>query len=700
MDKSSRNETRSAAAEWKKALVSFVTGLFAFESLTGLLIYFGPFSLSNQFAVLLHTVVGILWLVPYAVYQWTHWRGVRSQRLSHFKLIGYVTWVAITVCGVSGIVLTVEATWGTRIGYPWRLTHIVSCFASLALVITHVMTVLVAHLRTEEMESGPQMRGAQRVFFVKTGGALAAMLVAWLGAFALYRPVDTHFNFPADYSYRYGKDRPFAPSLSRTATGGAIHPRTLADSESCGDSGCHVEVVKEWIPSAHRYSSMDPLFQIIQKVMAKNEGAESTRYCAGCHDPVALFSGSKNIYEKDLTSYGANEGVSCLVCHSIEKTDVKGNADYVIAEQKRYAFELKEGKTNRFLANFLIRAYPDHHIGSYSRPFYKTPEYCAACHKQFIDQEINKVGWVQLQNQYDNWKASHWSTGRTGNDVITCRECHMPLAEHSGDPASGDSADYNRSPSDGKHRSHRFLGANQFVPGMLKLPGWEKHAALIESWLQGKVPIHEIEKKWANGAAVDLKIEAPEVAHTGSEFVYKVVVHSNKVGHDFPTGPLDIIQAWVETEVIDDSGRVIYESGRLDANHFLPKEVFLFKAEGIDKFGNLIDRHNLWEMIGARFRRSLFPGFTDAAEYRFLCPDMPRLKGASRHSPSDETHKMVVPATAGQLRISAKVRYRKVDQFLLNYALGPEAKVTAPVTDMSQVEQSIPVLLAATSARK
>ncbi len=39
----------------------------------------------------------------------------------------------------------------------------------------------------------------------------------------------------------------------------------------------------------------------------------------------------------------------------------------------------------------------------------------------------------------------------------------MPLVD-STDPASGDVLDYNRAAGDGKHRSHRFLGANQFIP--------------------------------------------------------------------------------------------------------------------------------------------------------------------------------------------------------------------------------------------
>ena len=31
---------------------------------------------------------------------------------------------------------------------------------------------------------------------------------------------------------------------------------------------------------------------------------------------------------------------------------------------------------------------------------------------------------------------------------------------------------------------------------------------------------------------------------------------SNKVGHDYPTGPLDMIQSWVELRVTDAGGHV------------------------------------------------------------------------------------------------------------------------------------------------
>ena len=117
---------------------------------------------------------------------------------------------------------------------------------------------------------------------------------------------------------------------------------------------------------------------------------------------------------------------------------------------------------------------------------------------------------------------------------------------------------------------------------------------------------------------------------------------ANKVGHDFPTGPLDIIQSWVELHVTDQTGNEIFSSGTVDEKNFIEPGSFLFKAEPVDQYGNLIDRHNLWEMVGVRYRRALFPGYSDTVDYMVDCPttDRPgtgtrsRKRSAARCSPS------------------------------------------------------------------
>jgi Cytochrome c554 and c-prime len=687
----------SREAEWRRRLAALVLAWLAFESLSGLSIYLLPFSVPNQWMVLVHTLVGLLALVPALAYQVRHLAVYWDRPRSAIKILGYLSTGATLVAIVSGVVLTWQALLGTRISYAWDLAHVISTFALIAFTAPHVVLILLRDRSLGQRREGTGLLEAQRRALRLTAAlTLGFAALAGIG-WGVYRGDRLNDRFPPDYSFKYGPGRPFAPSLARTQSGGAYDERLLSGSEACGTSGCHAEIVAEWRVSAHSWAAMDPGFQRIQAEMAKQNGPESTRYCGGCHDPISLFSGAKTIFNDKLTALaGYNEGVSCLVCHSIRKTDLEGNANFVIGRPSRYLFELREGRTARALRDFLIRAYPRQHVADLSKRLFKTPEYCAACHKQFIDQEVNNVGWVQLQNQYDNWRKSRWNHPDDPRRTIECRECHMPLAA-SDDPAAGDALDYNRGPADGRHRSHRFIGANQVMPALLKIPGAERQIELTEKWLQGKIEIPEIADKWTRGPAVGLELLAPEEAAPGEPIAIRAIITSNKVGHDFPTGPLDIIQSWVEITVTDPAGRSVFSSGTVDERHFIQPGAFMFKAEPVDQYGNLIDRHNLWEMVGVRFRRSLFPGFTDSTEYAFHCPG--GADGAAQPPTDARQFDLRTPEGTGALHVRARLLYRKIDQYLLNFMFGEASGLTAPVTEMARAEAEIRVLSKSTARR-
>jgi hypothetical protein len=231
------------------------------------------------------------------------------------------------------------------------------------------------------------------------------------------------------------------------------------------------------------------------------------------------------------------------------------------------------------------------------------------------------------------------------------------------------------------------------MPAMLQLPGAQEQVTLTERWLRGELEVPEIAGKWTKGPAVAVELEAPAEVAAGETVALRAVVTSNKVGHDYPTGPLDIIQSWVELEVKDQDGRVVYASGRRDARHFIEPGSFMFKAEPVDQYGNLIDRHNLWEMVGVRYRRSLFPGFSDTAEYSFACPGDAG-KGAPALTGQDFRFEAKAGAAA-ELRVTARLLYRKVDQYLLNFMFGEKAGLTMPITEMSRAEARIRVRPAA-----
>jgi hypothetical protein len=130
---------------------------------------------------------------------------------------------------------------------------------------------------------------------------------------------------------------------------------------------------------------------------------------------------------------------------------------------------------------------------------------------------------------------------------------------------------------------------------------------------------------------------------------------------------------------------MVFTSGTRDARHFLAPGTVLFKAEPVDQHGNLIDRHNLWEMVGVRFRRSLFPGYSDAFDYRLPYDVHSRRDLTPRpEGPAERRAFEVPPLSAGRYRVEAVLNYRKVDQFLLNYLLGEREGLTAPVVALAR----------------
>jgi hypothetical protein len=90
-------------------------------------------------------------------------------------------------------------------------------------------------------------------------------------------------------------------------------------------------------------------------------------------------------------------------------------------------------------------------------------------------------------------------------------------------------------------------------------------------------------------------------------------------------------------------------------------------------------------MVGVRHRRALFPGFSDTASYDVDCPDLRRVKKAF----SDESLEVEAPKEAERLRVRARLLYRKVDQYLLNFLYGREKNLTSPVTEMASAVKDV-----------
>ena len=649
---------------------AWVGGTLLFVAVSGIAIWLLPFSVPAEFAVLMHTVFGLVLLLPLLIWQISHWLGARRANRSFRKFCGYAGVWTVAATLLSGLVVTAQAAFSLYVSRFWDQMHLWTGVAAVPFVVYHVWphawklseSQIAAHFVPPDFSPG------RRLLWKRTAGIALGLTGVLVLLSIVYARTTAHLEraaFPAGYSLPYGKD-PFSPSLATTETGKPIPPALLANSRACGSSGCHTSIYDEWRASAHRWSSEDIFFQKVQAALIKSEGIPAARYCAGCHDPVSLLSGYKDA-STGIEAPGFKQGASCTACHAMREVDVQGNGNYLLAPAKPYLFEYQENSHYALaLTHFLIRAYPKQHDRDYDLSLVKRPESCASCHKQFIDKNINHVGWVQLQNQYDDWRMGMWNTAPAAAKRLRCQQCHM-YYETASIPGQADPYDL-KTGLGLEHRNHWFAAGNQIMPELLHSPDWRGQIERVNEWLQGKKAVPEIASIWPRGPVMPIRVVAPQAdTLPGKPFAFQVVLTNSKAGHSVPTGPLDLIRLWVEVKVCDQSGRMLFHSGELTPQDHVEPGTFVLKAVGVSPNGHEIVRHDLWRYIGAKWKRAVFPGYSDMYAYHFVVPRVVR----------------------GPLVITARLRYRKANQYFMNFAF-PGKDLQTPVTDLSSDRVRIP----------
>lgn len=152
------------------------------------------------------------------------------------------------------------------------------------------------------------------------------MGAAWAGVaagFALAM-VALHAQDPRQWSVAgpASGEKHFFPSLARTQTGNFIPAQTLMGDGYCQQ--CHADVHESWSHSVHRFASFNNptyLFSVreTRQVALRRDGSvQVARFCAGCHDPVPLFSGAFDDPDFDDVNHPtAQAGITCTACHAV-----------------------------------------------------------------------------------------------------------------------------------------------------------------------------------------------------------------------------------------------------------------------------------------------------------------------------------------------------------------------------------------------
>lgn len=608
------------------------SGVFLFIAFTGFFPLLVRYGVISQWILLLHIVAAVLAAIPLTVLFLRHLREANGKSPTPLWSPGLWSGVGWVALGISGLWLVGKGIWGVFVPYRMHYFHLV---AGLVFGVVGIFHVLHGLARSKF----PQRRYVQ----------LLRPLALWIIVLAAGAAV-------IGISRRQGTRAigDFSPSNARTDSGRVIPARLLIESESCGAFGCHSTIYEEWLPSAHHFSGADPFYATVKASYVKAQGVGSGRYCAACHEPVSLISGE---IIPEHTAPTSQAGSSCVFCHVLRNPEVKGNANYTVTAPNPYLFEFSSHPALRKVSQALIRLHPEQHKLDYDAKHSQSVEFCGTCHKQYLDKRVNGWGFVQLQNQYDDWKNGPWHTDNTR--VLQCQNCHMHevLAE---DPARS---------ANGVIHEHRILASNSFVPEMLNLPGAGQQIQLVKEWLTGQTVIPEIAKVWPRGPIISVNLVPENPLAAGKMATVQALVINTKVGHAFPTGPLDVIQSWLEFTATDSLGHPVFSAGTLDSNGLLQGKTIEYRSFLLDRHAQVLYNHALWDAVGARDKRVILPGASDSTQFTFSVPR----------------------GIVGPLHCRVRLLYRKFNPQSLAAIFPNTAPPSVPITEISSFTADFPV---------
>lgn len=465
----------------------------------------------------------------------------------------------------------------------------------------------------------------------------------------------------AHYHYTFGPGRPFLPSNATSDTGQFIDAKNFLSAKYCGH--CHQQAYAEWRQTVHANAFRNPWYVKNVNLLISERGIEYTRHCEGCHNPIALFSGALTKGSPINRSFDA-DGLTCTTCHSIQKVDAYGTGSYVMGVPSA----LLDENGNPILGEVPdkeILAHLDRHDAAVMKDFYRSAEFCGACHKAALPRMINHYKWQRAFTVYDEWQQSAFSKQSplpfyVKEQVSRCQTCHMPEEKIT-------MQDYGA--ENGKLASHRWLGANTLL---YKYYGYDEQLKEDIAFLRDptsfrpaalNVDLFGLERNGGKLIA-PLGSEPFEVA-PGDVLTVSVVIQNKGIGHSLVPEQRDFYECWVEFTAKDAAGKTLMDSGALAPDGALDPSAHSFTNRLINDRGTLNDLHQVWDTRVVAYNNTIAPGRSQIVRYQFKVP-------------ADES---------GPITITAKVNYRRFNQHFINWVMGRHYEM--PVVEMAQRTRTI-----------
>lgn len=373
-----------------------------------------------------------------------------------------------------------------------------------------------------------------------------------------------------------------------------IDPAGIANVLSTGEN---VSPAENWRATMMANSSKDPFWRAkVAHEVAINPGHEEAivSTCTSCHAPLGRFEAAHdgvlftmNMLDEDSL---ANDGVSCMACHS-QQIETVGN---VFSGELTYnadtiwgpIFQINEGDFPMFSSAMTS------FVGVEPVPHEKMmkSEACAGCHTlrtHTADLSGNLTGNSFIeQATYHEWlNSSYNSTNQAQNRE--CQSCHMPETDEPIVVASGYAflADAPRQP----YNQHWFVGGNTFMLNLMKNRIDELGITATEDHFN--TVINRTNHLLQNETAT-LEVMEGEVSNDTARYMVRL---TNLAGHKFPSG-YPSRRAYIEFIATDDEGNEIFHSGKLMPNYEVQGQNITWEPH-YDLITDDVNQVQIYEMV-------------------------------------------------------------------------------------------------------
>lgn len=393
------------------------------------------------------------------------------------------------------------------------------------------------------------------------------------------------------------------------------HEKLFGESQypsaaTCGT--CHPKHYREWSVSQHSYSQLSPVYLSLSNKINELSNGSNGDFCLRCHNQVGANLGEDSFSSNLDRHPTSREGITCVVCHRLEKSYNKASGRLALVEGDLTApvyGPAGNEEMERVLENtHEYRVVTDPKVKG--RKIHKeakkfaaisTPMMCGTCH------DVTLFNGFRLEEAFSEYRTSPAAARGT-----TCQDCHMGKIQ-------GKESGYHRGPAavvggvatkDRKLTDHFMSGPDSSIihPGIFPHNAEAQQLASLAQWLQFDVDAgwgtDEFEDKVSDDfkfpdhwESVDDRYDARDILNDQFELLdyarkkrlevlrngyvlgdvvtekvssdgisFRVQLKNGTDGHNVPTGFTGERVVWLEVTVRDSNDKVVFVSGDRDPN--------------------------------------------------------------------------------------------------------------------------------------